>query len=133
MKKLFCIFIIIPVFSFAQKDTTFSKNGNITSINDEGINMLVSEYENILKSRNGITGWRVQLGFKEKKEDIDKIKINFMLLYPDIVTYTSYDAPYYRLRVGNCKTKLEAIRIKQLISKNFPDSYHVPEIINISK
>ena len=133
MKKLFFFFILFPFLSFAQIDTTFSENSNITSINEAGINALVSKYEAILKSRNGIDGWRVQIMFKTKKEEIEKLKITFISLYPGIPAYLKYEAPYYRLRVGNCRTKLEAIKIKQEISKNFPNAYVVPEIINFSQ
>ena len=133
MKKIFFLFILFPFLSISQTDTTLSENGSITSINEKGINVLVRKYKNILKARNGAEGWRVQLAFKEKKEDADKIKINFIKLYPKIPAYLGYEAPYYRVRVGNCKTKLEAIKIKRQISKNFPNTYPVPEIINLSQ
>ena len=133
MKKLFFLFILIPLLSVAQTDTTLSENGSITSINEKGINALVRKYENILKAKNGVAGWRVQLAFKEKKEDADKIKINFIKLYSEIPAYLEYDAPYYRVRVGNCRTKLEAMKIQRQISKHFPGTYPVPEIINFSQ
>jgi len=117
----------------AQIDTTIAKNGNITSINERGINALVHKYENILKNKNGVEGWRVQLMFKAKQEEIKQLKIDFIKLYPEIPAYLEYDAPYYRVRVGNCRTKLEAIKIKHQISKNFPGAYPVPEIINFSQ
>ena len=130
MKKLFFLFILLPFLSVAQTDTTLSENGNITSINEAGINALVSKYEAILKARNGVDGWRVQIMFKTKKEEIQQLKIAFIKLYPQIPVYLEYEAPYYRVRVGNCRTKLEAIKIKQEISKNFPGAYPVPIIID---
>ena len=133
MKKLFFLFILSPFLSLAQTDTTLSENGSITSINEKGINALVRKYENILKAKNGVAGWRVQLMFKAKKEELKQLKIAFIKLYPEISVYLKYDAPYYRVRVGNCRTKLEAIKIKNLISKKFPGAYPVPEIINFSQ
>ena len=133
MKKVFFLFILLPFLSVSQTDTTLSENGSITSINEEEINTLVRKYENILKARNGAEGWRVQLMFKAKKEEITQLKIAFIKLYPEIAVYLEYDAPYYRVRVGNCRTKLEAIKIKDLISKKFPGAYPVPEIINFSQ
>ena len=133
MKKLFFLFILLPSLSVAQADTTLSENESIISINEKGINTLVSKYEAILKARNGVNGWRVQIMFKTKKEEIQQLKIAFIKLYPEIPAYLEYDAPYYRVRVGNCKTKLEAIKIKHQISKKFPGAYPVPEIINFSQ
>ena len=45
MKKLFFLLILLPFLSTAQSDTTFSKNGSITSINEQGINKLVKKHE----------------------------------------------------------------------------------------
>ena len=133
MKKLFFLFILLPFLSVAQTDTTLSEDGSITSINEKGINALVRKYENILKAKKGVAGWRVQLMFKTKKKDLKQLKIAFIKLYPEVPAYLEYEAPYYRIRVGNCRTKLEAIKIKALISKNFPGAYPVPEIINFSQ
>jgi len=133
MKKLFFLFILIPLLSVAQTDTILSENERITSINEKGIGALVSKYENILRAKKGVEGWRVQLKFKTKKKEITQLKIDFIKLYPKIPAYLEYKTPYYRVRVGNCRTKLEAIKIKHQISKNFPEAYPVPEIINFSQ
>ena len=133
MKKIFFLLIIFPFLLAGQTDTTFSENGEITSVNEKGVNALVYKYEDILKAKNGVEGWRVQLVFKAKQEEIRQLKIDFINRYPEIPAYLEYDAPYYRVLVGNFRTKLEAIKIKQQISKNFPGAYPVPEIINFSQ
>ena len=133
MKKLFFLFILLPFLSVAQTDTILSENERITSINEKGIGALVSKYQNILRAKKGVEGWRVQLKFKTKKKEITQLKIDFIKLYPKIPAYLEYKTPYYRVRVGNCRTKLEAIKIKNQISKNFPEAYPVPEIINFSQ
>ena len=133
MKKIFYLLFFIPVYMNAQSDTLFSKENKISSINERGINNLVSKYEKILKARRGIQGWRLQLKFKAKETEILQIKLKFIQLYPEIPILLEYEEPYYRIRVGNCRTKLEAIKIKNQINKHFPDAYPVPEIINFSQ
>ena len=86
-----------------------------------------------MKEKNGISGWRVQLKFKAKEAEILQLKLKFIRLYPYIPVLLEYEEPYYRIRVGNCRTKLEAIKIKHQISKHFPNAYPVPEIINFSQ
>ena len=133
MKKILFIFIALPFILAAQTDTTLNKNKEITSVNEQGIDALIHKYENILKAKNGVEGWRVQLLFKDKKKVIMQLKIDFIKLYPEIPIYLKHEAPFYKLRVGNFRTKLEAIKIKHQISKNFPGAYPVPEIINFSQ
>ena len=133
MKKILFIFITLPFILVAQSDTTLNEKKDITSINEQGINVLVHKYENILKAKNGVDGWRVQLLFKAKQKEIMQLKIDFINLYPKIPAYLEYNDPYYKIRVGDFRTKLEAIKIKHQISKHFPGAYPVPEIINFSK
>ena len=123
----------LPFLVNGQNDTTFSSNTEIISVNEKGIDALVSKYEHILKAKNGVDGWRIQLKFKAKEAEILQLKLKFIRLYPNIPILLEYKEPYYRIRVGNCRTKLEAIKIKHQISKYFPAAYPVPEIINFSQ
>ena len=127
MKVAIFIIYFFPVLIFSQ-----SKNNTFEIRNEKGIEYLVNKYENILKNTGGINGWRLQLKFKAKESEIIKIKLKFIKLYPDIPVFLEYQEPYYRIRVGNCRTKLEALKIKDLIKKHFTDTYPVPEIISIT-
>jgi len=133
MKKLILFLLVSPFFVNAQSDTTSSSNTEVISVNEKGIDALVSKYEHVLKIKNGVDGWRVQLKFKAKEAEILQLKLKFIRLYPNIPVLLEYEEPYYRIRVGNCRTKLEAIKIKHQIRKHFPNAYPVPEIINFSQ
>ena len=133
MKNILYLLFFPTLLIFSQNDTTYSDNKEIISVNEEGINLLLNKYEKILKKRKGVNGWKVQLQFKAKEAEILKIKLKFIKLYPEIPVMLEYEEPYYRIRVGNCRTKLEAIKIQHKISKNFPNAYPVPEIINFSQ
>ena len=127
MKVVVFIIYFFPVLIFSQ-----SKNNTFEIRNEKGIDYLVNKYENILKNTGGINGWRLQLKFKAKESEIIKIKLKFIKLFPNIPVFLEYQEPYYRIRVGNCRTKLEALKIKYLIKKHFTDTYPVPEIISIT-
>ena len=133
MKELILFLAITPFLVNAQSDTIFLSNTKVISVNEKGIDALVGKYEQILKAKNGVDGWRVQLKFKAKEAEILQLKLKFIRLYPNIPVLLEYEEPYYRIRVGNCRTKLEAIKIKHQISKHFPNAYPVPEIINFSQ
>ena len=133
MKKIIYLLFFITLYVNAQNDTTFLFEKESFSVNESGIDALIYKYERIMKEKNGVSGWRVQLKFKEKEVEIMELKRKFMKFYPNIPVVLKYQEPYYRIRVGNCRTKLEAIKIKHLISKDFPGAYPVPEIINFSQ
>lgn len=121
---------MFPIFVFSQSDTTFNTKGEIISINQKGVDKLVSKYKQILKKTGGVEGWRIQLIFKDQKEEILPYQIKFTNLYPEIPVQIAFDSPNYKLTVGNFRTRNEALKIKHQISKNFPGAYPVPIIID---
>jgi len=130
MKKILFLTLMFPIFVFSQSDTTFNTKGEIISINQKGVDNLVSKYKQILKKTGGVEGWRIQLIFKAQKEEILPYQIKFTNLYPEIPVQIAFDSPNYKLTVGNFRTRNEALKIKHQISKNFPGAYPVPIIID---
>jgi hypothetical protein len=130
MKKLLVILFLIPLLGLTQTDTTFNSKGEIISVNQKGINDLVTKYKTILKNKNGIDGWRLQIKFTSKRKDILPYQIKFTNLYPKISTQITFESPYYKLTVGNFRTKNEALKIKHEISKNFPGNHPVVSIVD---
>ena len=75
---------MFPIFVFSQSDTIFNTTGEIISINQKGVDKLVSKYKQILKKTGGIDGWRIQLIFKgnEALKIKHQISKNFPGAYP---------------------------------------------------
>ena len=130
MKKLLMICLLIPLLGFAQSDTTIDSKGRIISINQQGIDELVIKYKKILKNTGGVEGWRLQIKFTSKREDILPYQRRFANLYPEIPAQITFDSPYYKLTVGNFRTKNEALKIKHKIGKNFAGAHPVSIIID---
>ena len=129
MKQLIII-LFLPLALFGQ-----SKNEGKKLINkkyEKGIDSLIIKNQNIINKKDGILGWRVQLTFKSTKEEIKKTRVNFIKLYPEIPTYLTYDPPYYRICVGNFRTKNEALKLNNFIRKNYVEAYPVQKIIDLN-
>ena len=130
MKNLFFLFIVFPSLLVAQTDTTLSENGDITSINEGEIDALVRKYKTILKNTGGVEGWRIQVIFKAKREEILTKQAKFARLYPKIPAQIIFDSPYYKLTVGNFRYRNQALKIQHKIKKSFPAAHPVPVIID---
>ena len=130
MKKLIVILFFIPLLCIAKSDTTFNVENQIVSVNQEGVDDLTRKYKLILKNKNGIDGWRLQIKFTSKREDILRHQIKFTNLYPDIPAQITFNSPYYKLTVGNFRTKNEALKIKNKITRNFPGAHPISIIID---
>jgi hypothetical protein len=122
-----------------------SRTGQLNIIQDPAIDTLISRY--ILANRNmeerigysGMEGFRIQIyssSARNAKDESSKVNAEFLSKfpesqYPDLKSYAQFAQPaYYKIRVGDFRTKTEATRLFLLISKVFPNAYLVPDIIN---
>lgn len=130
MNKLLLIIFLTPLLAFSQNDITHNIEDKTISIKQKKIDDLITKYKNILTNIGGIEGWGLQIKFTSKREDILPYQMKFISLYPQIPTKIIFESPYYKLTAGNFRTKNEALKIKHVISKNFPGSHPVSTIID---
>jgi len=71
-----------------------------------------------------MSGWRVQVfaGNNQRlsKEEAFKKETDIKLTFPELATYLQYTAPFWRLRVGDCKTFKDANDVMTLLKRAFP-------------
>lgn len=111
----------------------FKKDSGI--IQDPRLNELI--YKSVLineTKKETIKGYRVQIHFGTEKTKALDAKNKFMGLYQNkTASYLDYQQPYFKIRVGNFRTKLEAYKFLQEISGAFPGSFIVTDNIELSK
>jgi len=143
--KIIALLILVAstFLAFSQRDTSLLADDFITKLqkdNGEGsVTIYQSSSVHFLHSKfvrindNGkIDGWRVQIynsSGKESKEEAKEIRKEFVAEYPDMKAYTVYQPPFFKLRVGDFRTKQEAYRFYRKILRKYPASYLVPDKI----
>ena len=82
----------------------------------------------------GVPGYRIRI-FSESgigaKEEQRRIRASFLSLYPDTDAYYKYDEPYFKVYVGDCRTRSEALKLYDQIKEDFPNPILVEDYINI--
>jgi hypothetical protein len=148
---LFAVFFGIStgfVFSqsFVKTADLFKRADNESSIGqlnvtqNQAIDSLIYRYillnKKTYKEKNyyGMEGCRIQIyrsSNRNAREESNKARAKFMEKFPDIVTYQIFADPgYFAIRAGDFRNKAEALKLFLIVSKEFPDSYIVPDIIN---
>ncbi len=108
----------------------FSADSNI--VQDKRVNELVLKHVLINEARKGkIKGYRVQIHFGQEKAKALDVKSKFMAQHKDVPSYLDYQQPYFKIRVGNFRTKLEAYKLLQEISGDFSGSFIVSDDIEL--
>jgi hypothetical protein len=108
--------------------------GELNIYQDPGIDSLIGRYILYNQRLNGLDGYRIQIynsSNKNAREESGKIRAEFMSKFPDIFSKLTFDRPsYYKIRVGNYRTRIEGTKYLLMIRKVFPDAILVPDIIN---
>lgn len=117
-----------------------SSGGRLNIIQEPALDSLIGRYILARKAIYadigylGMDGFRIQIyssSNRNAREESAKARASFISRFPDIVSYSLYADPgYFKIRVGDFRTKAEATRLFLTISRDFPDAYIVPDIIN---
>ena len=97
---------------------------------DFPINLMMDSYVESNKSVQMIEGWRIQIIAKTDRQSIEKAKTDFMLAFPGVHVDWTHSRPYYRLKAGAFRTKLEAIRMLQTFKSEYPGAFPVKDDIS---
>lgn len=104
-------------------------SGRIRINKDPRVDKLDQKY---IESQNKkIKGYRVQIHFGAEKSKALQVKSRFLTKYPDVRAYDPFDAPYFKIRVGDFRTKLEAYKFLQEIKDEFQGSFIVTDEIEL--
>lgn len=136
--KLFFLFILLLFSSQLTKaqpsvDTLkpFAIDSNI--IQDKRVNELVLKHVLVNQTKKGkIKGYRVQIHFGSEKAKALDIKAKYTSMYRNSDAYLDYQQPYFKIRAGDFRTKLEAYKLLQDILGDFPGAFIVSDDVELT-
>jgi hypothetical protein len=133
IKYLFTIFLFSSFYAIGQTNSkTDSTESALTNIEmEEKVGELLDRHIKLNKKRKGMLGWRLQIHSDTDREKAKKIRISFMLKFPEIPAYLVHKEPYFKVTVGDFYTRLEALKVQNEIRRRYT-SYIVPSNINLA-
>lgn len=113
--------------------TVVGQESKAEIIADPRIDQLVAKHIYLNQHQSTLDGWRVQIffdsGANSKKRATDALN-HFNYLHPDVNAYLSFKEPYYRVRVGDFRTRLEAEGFIKSVQADYPNGFAVADKIN---
>ncbi len=100
---------------------------NIIVREDAPINEMMNRFAEINKARKFMPGWRVQILATPDRQRLESVKQSFQYRYPSIPVDWVHTAPYYKLRAGAFASKVEALRLKYILERDYPGIYPVQD------
>ena len=118
------IFVMLPSYQAGDDaDVNVRQSGDIADSMREHV---------AANSKRTISGYRVRIFFDNKQtarvESENTLK-KFNGLFPDVMAYRIYANPYFKVTVGDFRTKSEAMALLTRIKGAFPSAFVVKENI----
>ena len=108
----------------------FAADSNI--IQDKRVNELILKHILINEAKKEkMRGYRVQIHFGPEKSKALDVKAKYTMEYANSKAYLDYQQPYFKIRVGDFRTKLEAYKLQQEIIGDFPGAFIVQDDIEL--
>jgi len=102
--------------------------GELVIDQDPAIDTLLSR-SIIANKKEGLSGIRIQIYYssvRNAREESSQVRARFINKFPNIPSEIEYQGPgWYKVKVGNYRSKIEAYKDFLSIKKEFPDCYMV--------
>ncbi|MFO7574097.1 MAG: SPOR domain-containing protein [Bacteroidales bacterium] len=127
----------VDLFNVGQDDPY---RGDLFIFHDPAIDTLISRHLEANRLAGGIDGYRIQVyrrGHRAARDEADKVMAQVISDYPDMRAYQEFERPnFYIVRLGDFRTRIDAMRALEKVRRSFSESYlvrqkiNLPEIIN---
>lgn len=138
------IFMAISTIAIAQKgiDTNFLYKtdvntedtlGQVIYHQSEELTSILRKNIVVNEAKKSFRGYRIQIfsvSGVNSKDKANKARAELLMDNPDIQVYLVYIEPYFKVRVGDFLTKLDALYFLQSILKDYPFAFVVADNIN---
>ena len=128
MKRILCLIIFIALASlgFAQS------HGSLHVDQDSRIESLIAKQRSLYKVDSSFSGYRIHIFMEignEALKHAEEVKRRFERSFPDIPIYLTYSEPYFRLRAGNFRNRVEAEQCLRRIKPRFKEAFVTSDMI----
>lgn len=137
---IFILFSSNEIYSqpkiFSQLNETQSGWGKVTIKQEPRIEAIVAKHIDINQKAKGFPGYRVQVYFgsgSDAKSVANKIRNNLNTEFADYDSYLVYEAPYFKVRIGDFRNRNEAYKAFKIIQTNYPQAFIVDDLIALPR
>lgn len=129
--------IIIPLFFWIIDTNGQSDTNSVVVIKDPRLDMLVNKQIEIneVTTRNArrfVPGFRILITSSNNRNNVIEAKTKMYREFPELKAYMMYQAPFFRLKVGNFRERYEAEDYLQGVQRLFKGNvYIVPDTIEV--
>lgn len=126
-------FLWLTIFTAFVMSGWAQSQGSLNLRQDSRIDRLMQKQREVYAANSTMSGFRVQIFMEIGNEAVDHanvVKKEFEEQYPELPIYLSYEQPYYRLRVGDFRNRVEAEKYLRILKPQYGVAFVTADIIN---
>ncbi|MDR1859600.1 MAG: hypothetical protein LBR06_01595 [Bacteroidales bacterium] len=103
---------------------------------DSRITALLRNHVEHNRKKNSIDGWRVEIFARSGEgamESANSRRTEFLRQFPGETVYVTFVSPDFKVRVGDYRTKSEAMKMKQKLTGLYPNAFIAPDQIQFPR
>ena len=107
-------------------------SGSVNISQDDRIESLISKQRQIYKIDSSFSGYRIHIFMEignEALKHAEEVKKQFERAFPDIPIYLTYAEPYFRLRAGDFRNRVEAEKCLRRIKPRYKEAFVTADMI----
>ena len=128
MKRILFMILFVATASIAFAQS----NGSVNVSQDDRIENLISKQRQLYKLDSSFSGYRIHIFMEignEALKHAEDVKRQFERAFPDIPIYLTYAEPYFRLRAGDFRNRVEAEKCLRRIKPRFKEAFVTADMI----
>ena len=126
---LFTISHSLSSQTITEKDSSSENLNKVIIKKDARIDKIIETHKNSYTE----SGFRIQIFSGNKRQPARDARAKYISLRHDIKAHEIYQQPYFKVRVGDFRTKLEALSFQKEIASHFPNCFIVKDEIEIEE
>lgn len=123
MKKLSLLLLLSMLSSFCKAQQLIFK--------DSSSHHLIERQKLLNAQKMTMPGYRVQLYFGAERVKANELRVDFLHEFPNVGAYVVYHQPNFKLRVGDFKTRIEAIKFLGEIKDRYSMAFIVSDDVKL--
>lgn len=116
----------------ASSDSTVFESLGSSVVASDSLQKSMQEYIAENPSRN-VSVFRLRIFFDNKRDAravSEQVMSEFQEMYPSVPVFRGYSNPYFKVTVGNFRSKSEAMKFLNEIKSQYPSVFLVKEVIS---
>ena len=116
----------------ASSDSTVFESLGSSVVASDSLQKSMQEYIAKNPSRN-VSVFRLSIFFDNKRDAravSEQVMSEFQEIYPSVPVFRGYSNPYFKVTVGNFRSKSEAMKFLDEIKSQYPSVFLVKEVIS---